>query len=488
MKSVSSFLQYFFDMKNIVLAVIIALFSFNSSVAQSKIKNLWNKVKNKPATETTEQNDDFEEEFTEEEEETETPVKEKKAKKQQKVKDEKQDELPQQTEAIDQNSYSWAEDQKLFSYLINEKKDYPKAIQVGKLMLNKTENAEIKELYQIGQSHSCLGRAFYLNQDYLSAHHHLLKAAEISEQLYGGSSLALANDFEYIANNYIGLKYKNQAASYLKTAIDIKLSFLGANNEQVKNLMAQYNALQKDRANKTSETDDATELKKEITQSKTPAPKAVASKIDTLYIYQKDTIVMQQGVVAVNSSSLENQMDKTYREEFIQEAIDKFNEQNINSNKGISEEEKQTLIKQITNNVQSSIVLPKSQKDTIIKENTVNYELDETTKREIIETIYEKIKADYPLIQGKNDTITIIHELNPKEKDELAKVVIANLNNDEKVDGPTKDNGNGTYYTVRKGDSLYGIAKRFNVTIESIKRLNNLVSNNLKIGTRLRVK
>ena len=40
-------------------------------------------------------------------------------------------------------------------------------------------------------------------------------------------------------------------------------------------------------------------------------------------------------------------------------------------------------------------------------------------------------------------------------------------------------------YIVKKGDNLYSISKRFNTTVDTIKRKNNLSSNNLSIGQKL---
>lgn len=40
-------------------------------------------------------------------------------------------------------------------------------------------------------------------------------------------------------------------------------------------------------------------------------------------------------------------------------------------------------------------------------------------------------------------------------------------------------------YTVKSGDNLYSIARRFNTTVDSIKRKNSLTSNNLSIGQKL---
>mgnify|MGYP004620971965 FL=1 len=47
---------------------------------------------------------------------------------------------------------------------------------------------------------------------------------------------------------------------------------------------------------------------------------------------------------------------------------------------------------------------------------------------------------------------------------------------------------NDIYYTVKKGDSLYSIAKKYNTTVDELKRLNNLTTNNLAIGDVLKVK
>ena len=50
---------------------------------------------------------------------------------------------------------------------------------------------------------------------------------------------------------------------------------------------------------------------------------------------------------------------------------------------------------------------------------------------------------------------------------------------------PTTSNSTGRVYTVQKGDSLYSIAKKFNTSVDSIKSKNNLKSNTLSIGQKL---
>ncbi len=55
-----------------------------------------------------------------------------------------------------------------------------------------------------------------------------------------------------------------------------------------------------------------------------------------------------------------------------------------------------------------------------------------------------------------------------------------------KVKG-VSDFNNGTYYTVKSGDSLYKIANMFNTSVNEIKQLNNLSSNLLSIGQKLNI-
>lgn len=46
---------------------------------------------------------------------------------------------------------------------------------------------------------------------------------------------------------------------------------------------------------------------------------------------------------------------------------------------------------------------------------------------------------------------------------------------------------NNEYYTVQKGDTLYSIANKYGLTVAELKKLNNLTSNLLSIGQKLKV-
>lgn len=57
--------------------------------------------------------------------------------------------------------------------------------------------------------------------------------------------------------------------------------------------------------------------------------------------------------------------------------------------------------------------------------------------------------------------------------------------------GSTSTNDSTTVkstYTVKPGDTLYSIAKRKGITVYELKRLNNLKSNSLSVGKRLRIR
>ncbi len=54
--------------------------------------------------------------------------------------------------------------------------------------------------------------------------------------------------------------------------------------------------------------------------------------------------------------------------------------------------------------------------------------------------------------------------------------------------GPAVKEGGVAAYRVKKGDSLWLIAKRFDITVSEIKRLNGLQNNNLTIGQVLRIR
>ena len=86
----------------------------------------------------------------------------------------------------------------------------------------------------------------------------------------------------------------------------------------------------------------------------------------------------------------------------------------------------------------------------------------------------------YSIAKKFNTTVSNLMTLNNLTSSTLS------LNQVLKVptaESPTTD----TYYTVKSGDSLYSIANKYGLTVDELKKLNNLTSNLLSIGQKLKV-
>ena len=70
-------------------------------------------------------------------------------------------------------------------------------------------------------------------------------------------------------------------------------------------------------------------------------------------------------------------------------------------------------------------------------------------------------------------------------------MILNNLDNEDlyigqKIKIPMNTfNSNDTYYIVKKGDNLYSIANKYNMSVSELKSINNLVTDNLYVGQKL---
>ena len=102
--------------------------------------------------------------------------------------------------------------------------------------------------------------------------------------------------------------------------------------------------------------------------------------------------------------------------------------------------------------------------------------------------IPSKEKSGNEYIVKKGDTLYSIAKKYNTSVDNLKSInsiITDSLSIGQVLKLPTADEENT--YTVKKGDSLYAIAKEYNTSVDELKKLNNLTSNTLAIGQVLKL-
>ena len=129
-----------------------------------------------------------------------------------------------------------------------------------------------------------------------------------------------------------------------------------------------------------------------------------------------------------------------------------------------------------------------------LKNNYENYA--EAVVRALVDyigaTYIPVVGSDYYVVQKGDSLWSIARKLNTSvaELKALNNLTSNNLSVGQVLKTPSSntENNNQTTYTVVKGDSLYKIAQKFNVTVQDLINLNNIPSTNLSIGQVLKVK
>jgi N-acetylmuramoyl-L-alanine amidase len=106
------------------------------------------------------------------------------------------------------------------------------------------------------------------------------------------------------------------------------------------------------------------------------------------------------------------------------------------------------------------------------------------TPPETITTDIYKVKAGDTLYSIANKLDTSVSEL--KEIDNLSTNVLK-IGQVLKIPTKVVDIGDTELYQVKSGDTLYSIANKYNVSVNELKTINNLTNNNLAIGQLLNV-
>ena len=91
--------------------------------------------------------------------------------------------------------------------------------------------------------------------------------------------------------------------------------------------------------------------------------------------------------------------------------------------------------------------------------------------------IVKKGDSLYSIAKTYNTSVDTLKELNNLTSNTLA------IGQSLKL--PSSTTKESKIYTVKKGDSLYSIAREYKTTVDAIKKLNNITSNTLSIGQKL---
>lgn len=93
------------------------------------------------------------------------------------------------------------------------------------------------------------------------------------------------------------------------------------------------------------------------------------------------------------------------------------------------------------------------------------------------EYVVKKGDSLYSIAKKYNTSVDKLKEINNLTSNALAIGQVLKL--------PNSDMSENVVYTVKKGDNLYSIAREYGTTIDAIKKLNNITSNTLSIGQKL---
>lgn len=93
----------------------------------------------------------------------------------------------------------------------------------------------------------------------------------------------------------------------------------------------------------------------------------------------------------------------------------------------------------------------------------------------------ESVTVEYGFLDSKVDDVNQLKNNWQKYAEAVIRAVTKYANI------PYTSEETGEYYTVKSGDSLWSIAKKFNTSIDELKSLNNLTSNLLSIGQVLKI-
>lgn len=103
--------------------------------------------------------------------------------------------------------------------------------------------------------------------------------------------------------------------------------------------------------------------------------------------------------------------------------------------------------------------------------------------------IVKKGDTLYSIARDNNLSVSELKKLNNLTSNTLSIGQRLKIKSDATISPiePTQPSDTSNIYTVKSGDSLYSIARKYNVTVNDLMKYNNLTSNLLSIGQQIRI-
>lgn len=133
-------------------------------------------------------------------------------------------------------------------------------------------------------------------------------------------------------------------------------------------------------------------------------------------------------------------------------------------------------LKRINNLTSNTLSIGQMLKLSDVVQNDSNNQLNNTYTVKSGDTLYK-------IATQNNTTVDILKELNNLSSNTLSIGQVLKLPSTEIIEIPSTT----ITYTIKLGDTLYSIAKKYDTTVDKIKQLNNLTSNTLSIGQQLQI-
>ncbi|WP_452224695.1 LysM peptidoglycan-binding domain-containing protein [Lacinutrix chionoecetis] len=121
-----------------------------------------------------------------------------------------------------------------------------------------------------------------------------------------------------------------------------------------------------------------------------------------------------------------------------------------------------------------------------IKETNAEAKIEESESGKKVMVFENKPKNEVSTAEKAQRAIAAVRETEKKIEASKNTEILEEENIEVDKDSEENDADTG-YYTVEKGNSLWSIAKEHNMTVDALKKLNNLKNNNLSVGQKLKV-